>query len=273
MLVIAWATIGIGNDRLRTKDMSSNTTATAFDKASNRKESTPKPVAISTPTVIAVASANTLASANAEPGTNNLVKSARLTFDDGPDPVYTPLVLEILKLNNIKATFFLIGKKAEAHPELVTRISEAGHLIGNHSYEHIYEQTYSSNASFKTSVIETQKILSSLCGVTPKHFRPPGGTKYFGNECRRIIDELGLEPVLWNISTGDGNPMTEPAVMVSLVRSRISAPAAPTEAIVLFHDDRPGVVIALQQIINELSHRGYSFTVLDDSKTKASLNH
>lgn len=97
-----------------------------------------------------------------------------LTFDDGPSPISTPILLRLLETYNYKATFFIIGQKAEKHPELIADIIASGHTIGNHSWEHDNLLMLRSRKRLREDIRKTQEVLDS-CGVRPLVFRPPAG--------------------------------------------------------------------------------------------------
>jgi peptidoglycan-N-acetylglucosamine deacetylase len=101
-------------------------------------------------------------------------RAVSLTFDDGPDPVSTPLLLSTLKKHDMKATFFVTGKRCRQHPELIREIVLHGHTIGNHSYTHDNLLMFRSVEVITEEILETQRILKTL-GITPKLFRPPVG--------------------------------------------------------------------------------------------------
>src|SRR5580765_718578 len=99
-------------------------------------------------------------------------KKAYLTFDDGPNSNYTPKILDILKENNIKATFFVCGKNVKKNPEILKRIADEGHLIGNHSYSH---SLLKSIIFFSPEVEKTNNMVKEIVGKTPKFYRAPYG--------------------------------------------------------------------------------------------------
>lgn len=121
------------------------------------------------------------------------------TFDDGPNPTYTPLLLDILKENNVKSTFFLLGKCVAAYPELVRRIADEGHEIGNHTYEHL-DLTEESNSVIRMEIEKTESLLFSITGRRPKLLRSPYGV--YNSSVRRITKELGYEFCHWTCSLG-----------------------------------------------------------------------
>jgi peptidoglycan/xylan/chitin deacetylase (PgdA/CDA1 family) len=100
-----------------------------------------------------------------------------LTFDDGPDPITTPLLLERLAAHQAPATFFVTGRRAAAYPELIQAILAAGHTIGNHSFSHDSLVAFKGRRRIFTEIAETQRILREM-GVTPMLFRPPVGITY-----------------------------------------------------------------------------------------------
>jgi peptidoglycan/xylan/chitin deacetylase (PgdA/CDA1 family) len=123
-----------------------------------------------------------------------------LTFDDGPSPTWTPRLLDALAAHNVRATFFLLGERAQAAPDLVRRIAAAGHLIGNHSWSHP-NLARSSSARIRDELTRTQQALQEILGAPVKFFRPPFGARR--PAVFRIARSLGLKPVLWNAMTSD----------------------------------------------------------------------
>jgi len=123
-----------------------------------------------------------------------------LTFDDGPNNSWTPRLLELLANQGVHATFFLLGQRAQALPELVHRISEAGHVIGNHSWDHP-NLARSSAARIRDELTRTQQTLEQIVGQQVRFFRPPYGARR--PAVFRIAREMGLSPVLWNAMTSD----------------------------------------------------------------------
>lgn len=123
-----------------------------------------------------------------------------LTFDDGPNPAWTPKLLDLLAQHDVRATFFLLGGFAQAEPELVRRIVAGGHLIGNHSWSHPH---LSSTPAAKVceELARTSEMLAQIASVRVKYFRPPFGARR--PVVFRIARELGLMPVLWNAMTND----------------------------------------------------------------------
>jgi peptidoglycan/xylan/chitin deacetylase (PgdA/CDA1 family) len=123
-----------------------------------------------------------------------------LTFDDGPNPAWTPRLLDILATHQVRATFFLVGSYAQAEPALVRRIAAAGHLIGNHSWSHA-NLALTSASRVREELVRTCETLEQITGAPVRHFRPPFGAR------RPIVfllaRQLGMVPVLWNAMTTD----------------------------------------------------------------------
>jgi peptidoglycan/xylan/chitin deacetylase (PgdA/CDA1 family) len=123
-----------------------------------------------------------------------------LTFDDGPNPAWTPRLLDILASHGVQATFFLIGSYAQAEPELVRRIVEAGHPIGNHSWSHP-NLAFCSASRVEDELARTSGTLEQVAGAPVRYFRPPFGART--PEVLRTAKRLGMVPVMWNAMTSD----------------------------------------------------------------------
>jgi peptidoglycan/xylan/chitin deacetylase (PgdA/CDA1 family) len=123
-----------------------------------------------------------------------------LTFDDGPNAACTPRLLDVLASHNVRATFFLLGSRAEAEPALVRRIAAAGHLIGNHSWGHL-NMAHAGSSLVREELTRTSEILRQITGKPIKFFRPPYGARR--PAVFRIAREMGLKLVLWNAMTSD----------------------------------------------------------------------
>jgi peptidoglycan/xylan/chitin deacetylase (PgdA/CDA1 family) len=123
-----------------------------------------------------------------------------LTFDDGPNATWTPKLLDFLASQEVRATFFLVGERAKAEPRLVRRAAAAGHLIGNHSWDHP-NLARSSSDVIREELGDTQDLLEQITGKAVKFFRPPYGGRR--PAVFRIAREMGLKLVLWNAMTTD----------------------------------------------------------------------
>ena len=183
-------------------------------------------------------------------------KRVYLTFDDGPKPYATENVLEILDEEKTKATFFLIGRKAEKWPNIVREIVSRGHTIGNHTYSHIvpWGKNYD---IYIDDAIKGKKILEQITGIEVPLFRPPGGN-------RRLLDEIekrGMKVVLWTTLSGDCLEGTTPEQIKHLVkRQEMLRSIWRHPMIILLHDTNSRTASALPEIIRFLKKRGYIFT-------------
>jgi peptidoglycan-N-acetylglucosamine deacetylase len=123
-----------------------------------------------------------------------------LTFDDGPNPAWTPRLLDILAVHDVRATFFLVGRYAQAEPELVRRIADAGHLIGNHSWSHP-NLAITAPSRVRAELSQTSDTLAQITGAPVRYFRPPFGARR--PDVLQAAKSLGMKPVLWNAITTD----------------------------------------------------------------------
>ncbi len=178
-----------------------------------------------------------------------------LTFDDGPHPGTTPQLLSILREYNAKATFFLVGMMAEAHPDLVLKESRAGHLVANHTYHHVnllrIPEKY-----IGIELEACSMILEDITGKKPRFFRPPGGN--YSPEVAKIAGQLGYTTVLWTNNPGDYAGTGKRSVEAKLMR-RLSR-----GGIVLLHDGVPDTLVLLPKILSALKREGYSFVTIED---------
>ncbi|MDD4215684.1 MAG: polysaccharide deacetylase family protein [Bacteroidales bacterium] len=124
-----------------------------------------------------------------------------LSFDDGPDETNTPRILEVLKKHDAKAIFFLIGSNAEQHPELVKRISAAGHNIGNHSYQHNFLYDLKTSQAIEKDITKCNEIIKGITGKESEFFRPPYGVT--NPAIKKALIRIKLIPVGWSLRTFD----------------------------------------------------------------------
>jgi peptidoglycan/xylan/chitin deacetylase (PgdA/CDA1 family) len=175
-------------------------------------------------------------------------KVVHFTFDDGPDPAWTPQILDILARNNAKATFFELGQMVDRHPELHDAVLAAGNTIGSHSYSH--------PQLTKLSAAKQQREITG--GPQSKCFRPPYGAA--NAQVRAQIKADGMRPVLWDVDSLDWTKPGSDAIVANVLRTVHSG------SVVLMHDaggNRAQTVAALERLLPILAARGYSFTALD----------
>lgn len=189
-------------------------------------------------------------------------RQVALTFDDGPDPRFTNDVLDVLNQYNVPATFFLFGSRAVANPDIVRRIQNEGHVIGNHTYWHPNLVEESSIATLEQEVTQTEEALNDLIGYRTKLFRPPYGFLY--NELVEKLGEMNYYVIAWSVDSLDWQE-DPPEVIASNVLDNIHP-----GAIILMHDgaewdgDRTNTVESLHQIIPVLQEQGYEFVTVPE---------
>jgi peptidoglycan/xylan/chitin deacetylase (PgdA/CDA1 family) len=182
-------------------------------------------------------------------------RGVNITIDDGPDPVWTPQVLKVLKENGVKATFCMVGTQAEAHPDLVKAVVAAGHRLCDHTVSHDTTMDTKSEAYQSQQILDAERMITKASGgVRPQYYRAPGGA--FTPYSRKLAASRGMRPLGWNVDTKDfERPGT--AAVVATVKNEIAG--GPT---VLFHDaggDRSQTVAALREVLPWLKQQGYSF--------------
>ncbi|WP_251575908.1 polysaccharide deacetylase family protein [Paenibacillus sp. MER TA 81-3] len=197
-------------------------------------------------------------------------RQVALTFDDVPDNRATPLVLDILKEHNIRATFFLVGSRAKAHPELVQRIVREGHIIGNHSYNHPL-LTKLTLPAFEHQLKDTERVIEQIVGYKPRYFRPPYGE--ISEKQLRWAGDHGYLVVNWDVDSNDWRGLSASQIIRNVVNG------VSPGSIVLQHAGGSahngylqGTVKALPAIINRLKAQNYEFVtvseLLQDRKEK-----
>ncbi|MFE0582251.1 polysaccharide deacetylase family protein [Streptomyces sp. NPDC058874] len=183
-------------------------------------------------------------------------RDVAITIDDGPDPRWTPQVLEVLRKNHVKATFCMIGTKAQKYPELVRSVAAEGHRLCNHSVDHDVTMDHKPVAYQKQQILEGKAMIEKAApGVPVGYYRAPGGA--FTPDSRAIAAASGMRPLGWSVDPKDWSRPGLPAI-ISAVESDL--PQQPT---VLFHDgggDRSETVAALGQYLPWLTAQGYHFT-------------
>lgn len=175
-----------------------------------------------------------------------------LTFDDGPSTAWTPALLDGLKERGVKATFFLIGENADKNPEIVKRMAEEGHLIGNHTYHHV-ELTKVSENEARLELADTSAVIVRITGKEPEYMRPP-----FGAWQRKLEQEIQMLPVLWTIDPLDWTTENQDEIVNKVVTE------AEENDIILLHDCYKSSIEAGLRIIDILQEEGFMFVTVDE---------
>lgn len=189
------------------------------------------------------------------------VKQIALTFDDVPDPRFTPKVLDILHEQGVKATFFAVGNRVQKHPALLQRIYREGHLIGNHSYTHPLFKNRSVK-QFQDEIVRTERVIDKTIGHRPQFIRPPYGEINEGQVKWAKRNDYTI--VNWNVDSQDWRGLDKEKVMKNILDH------VGPGSIVLQHagggvgSDLTGTIEALPEIIKTLRTRGYHFVTLDE---------
>ena len=175
-----------------------------------------------------------------------------LTFDDGPSAAWTPALLDGLKERGVKATFFLIGENADKNPEIVKRMAEEGHLIGNHTYHHV-ELTKVSENEARLELADTSAVIVRITGKEPEYMRPP-----FGAWQRKLEQEIQILPVLWTIDPLDWTTENQDEIVNKVVTE------AEENDIILLHDCYKSSIEAGLRIVDILQEEGFVFVTVDE---------
>lgn len=180
-------------------------------------------------------------------------KTIALTFDDGPHPQYTERLLKVLAEHNVKATFFVVGKQAEKHPDLIQKIFQEGHELANHTYSH-RDMRLLTPDEIGDELDRTGKWVESVTAQRMRFFRPPGGQ--YDADILREAESLGYRIVLWNIFPQD-HTRPDPETLKARVLSTREA-----RGVVLLHSGIESTVQVLPDLIEEFKSRGYGFVTV-----------
>lgn len=184
-------------------------------------------------------------------GDNELQRVA-LTFDDGPHPYYTEQLLDGLKERGVHVTFFVTGEHAELHPDIIKRMHDEGHLIGNHTYSHI-QLTKNNREKFKEELVKTSKVIQDITGDEVIYVRPP-----YGTWDKKFEEELNMIPVLWTMDTLDWCSKSASGIVNKIIAK------VDDNDIILMHDYYDTSVTAALQAIDRLLEKGYEFVTVDE---------
>ncbi|HEY8751051.1 MAG TPA: polysaccharide deacetylase family protein [Tepidisphaeraceae bacterium] len=190
-------------------------------------------------------------------------KSVALTFDDGPDPTTTPLLLDYLREQRIRATFFCIGKNVDAYPDIARRIVEEGHLIGNHTYHHHWWTSLMWAGSLSREILGTQEAIQRATGVRPRYVRPPMGMT--NPHFARVLDRANMQMIGWDVRSLDTRKPADQVIDRVLNQARDGS-------IVLLHD---GAVRAdhlmpiVRGVVGRLRAKGFAFDRITVSSSES----
>ncbi|MCF4968490.1 polysaccharide deacetylase family protein [Nostoc sp. CMAA1605] len=184
-------------------------------------------------------------------------KVIALTFDDGPWPESTGQVLDILKENNVKGTFFVVGRNVKEYPDILKRVAAEGHVIGNHTWHHWYHAMNPQLAAYE--VTKTTELIYQITGVKPTLFRPPGGIMNNGVAAYAKNNKYAI--IMWSSDSVDYSQPSVPRLI-----NNVFSLARPG-GIVLMHDgggNRSKTIQALPEIIAKFRSQGYSFVTVPE---------
>ena len=175
-----------------------------------------------------------------------------LTFDDGPSPKYTPLLLDGLKERNVRATFFLLGQNVKENQELVQRMQAEGHLLGNHTYNHVQLNRIPETTA-RQEILKTNNEIYEATGKYPEYMRPPYGA--WKKNMELCVEML---PVFWDIDTLDWKSQNVDAIL------KAAGEEPEDGSIILMHDEYQTSVEAALLLIDRLKEKGYEFVTVDE---------
>lgn len=175
-----------------------------------------------------------------------------LTFDDGPSPKYTPLLLDGLKERNVRATFFLLGQNVKENQELVQRMQAEEHLLGNHTYNHVQLNKIPETTA-RQEILKTNNEIYEATGKYPEYMRPPYGA--WKKNMELCVEML---PVFWDIDTLDWKSQNVDAIL------KAAGEEPEDGSIILMHDEYQTSVEAALLLVDRLKEKGYEFVTVDE---------
>jgi peptidoglycan/xylan/chitin deacetylase (PgdA/CDA1 family) len=190
-------------------------------------------------------------------------KQIALTFDDGPNGPHTLRLLEVLAKHGVKATFFMIGSYVRQQPEIARAVAQGGHVIGNHTFSHP-RLIFKTAVETRAEIIQCRSALQDAVGEHSNLFRPPFGGRRPAT--LRVVRQLGLQPVMWNVSGEDWKAPTAEAIENEVARQIRGGD------VVLLHDgshrgmgaERTRTVAATEGLIPRLRDQGYEFVTVEE---------
>jgi peptidoglycan-N-acetylglucosamine deacetylase len=194
-------------------------------------------------------------------------KQIALTYDDGPNDVHTLKLLEVLAKHNVRATFFMIGSYVQQRPDIARAVAQAGHVIANHTFNHP-RLIFKSAAQTRAEITDCRSALQDAVGDHSNLFRPPFGGRR--PSTLKIARELGLQPVMWNVTGHDWKSWTAAAIEKKIERQVRGGD------VILLHDgshramgaDRAQTVIATENLVRRYMDEGYEFVTVSELEAK-----
>lgn len=186
-------------------------------------------------------------------------KSVYLTFDDGPSTVVTGKILDVLKEEKIKATFFIVSDRVAGRKETLRRIAAEGHTLGVHSKSHVYSEIYASEEAFLNDVDSCAEVITQTTGIIPHVYRFPGGGFQIQAKYTELLEHKGYRVIGWNAVCGDEE--IPHATAETLYKTAVKTSEGKNNVVLLLHDSafRKATAEALPKIIAHYRNNGYVF--------------
>jgi peptidoglycan/xylan/chitin deacetylase (PgdA/CDA1 family) len=197
-------------------------------------------------------------------------KQIALTYDDGPNDPHTLKLLEVLARNNVRATFFMVGRYVQQRPDIARAVAQAGHVIGNHTFTHPL-LIFKSEAQMRTELDDCRKALEDAIGKHSNLFRPPFGGRRPAT--LRVARKLGLQTIMWNVTGYDWN-----APPAETIEKKVASQMRGGD-VILLHDgghramgaDRAQTVMATENLIRRYKGEGYEFVTVPEVLPRADV--
>ncbi|HEL1644074.1 TPA: polysaccharide deacetylase family protein [Streptococcus suis] len=183
------------------------------------------------------------------------LRQVALTFDDGPNPNTTPVVLDLLKKYNAKATFFVVGKAVAGNEAILRRMVAEGHVIANHTWNHPNLVTISGE-QVQREIQDTQAAITEATGIVPTMVRPP-----YGSVNQAVVNQMGLPSIYWSVDSKDWKSRDPQAILKEIKEQTCPG------SIILMHDIHQSTVDSLESVLQYLTGEGYTMVTITDLLT------